>query len=389
MSVADLSANQTDQKLSPPFRPRGRVAHLTSVHMPHDPRISLQCASLTEAGWDVSLVAQEGRLAVPELNHLTIPPQASRLRRAFLSSWHVFAQARKSGAKIFHFHDLELVPVGMVLGLIGGKVIYDVHEDMPLQILSKKWLASWLRRPVAKLTALVEWVATRAFFSGVVAATPPIARRFPATTTVIVQNFPEIMAPATISTARPFQERANRAVYVGSINEHRGVREVIQALQFSGYPQSSLILCGQFNDMELEAECRALPSWNMVDFRGWQTRDQVHQALSEAKVGLVTLLPIPNYIESYPIKLFEYMAMGVPVVASDFPLWRSIVEGAGCGLLVDPLDSKEIASAMDWLMSHPDEAAQMGVNGQQAVAETYNWPSEAAKLLALYERLEE
>ncbi|MCP5081683.1 MAG: glycosyltransferase family 4 protein [Alphaproteobacteria bacterium] len=342
--------------------------------------------SLLAAGWDVCLVAQEGRTAIPGLRHLTIPMESSRLRRTFLSSWRVLRQALASGAKICHFHDPELVPVGMVLSLLGRKVVYDVHEDVPLQILNKKWLSPWLRRPMAMLTGSAEWLATRLFFAGVVAATPPIAKRFPARTTVTVQNFPEIVASAPAPTAQTLRQRPDRAIYIGSINENRGLREIIRAVHLSNNSATSLILCGQFTDPALEAECRALPAWKRVDFRGWQTSDQVLQALSEAKVGLVTLGPIPNYIESYPIKLFEYMAMGIPVVASDFPLWRSIVEDAGSGLLVDPLNPQEIAEAMDWLMSHPEDAAQMGVNGQRAVADTYNWPGEAAKLLALYDR---
>lgn len=325
-------------------------------------------------------------MEVPELNHLKFPPQASRLRRVFLSSWRVFARVRKSGARICHFHDPELIPVGIVLSLMGRKVIYDVHEDMPRQILNKEWLASWLRRPIAALTGIIEWVATRIFFSGVVAATPPIAQRFPPSITTTVQNFPQIKAPTANASVRPLKERPDCAIYVGSINEHRGVRELIQSLHLRKNPHSSMILCGKFSNPELEAECRALPAWNRVDFRGWQSREQVQQALLEAKVGLVTLKPTPNYFESYPIKLFEYMAMGIPVVASDFPIWRDIVEKAGSGLLVDPNSPREIASAMDWLMEHPDEAAQMGANGQKAIAENYTWAGEEVKLLALYDR---
>lgn len=387
MTAPDPTESQREHHLPSRHRARAAVVHFTSVHPPFDTRISLQCASLLKAGWKVSLVAMDGRLEVPELNHLKIPAQASRLRRVLLSSWRAFARVRKSGAKICHFHDAELIPIGMVLSLMGRKVIYDVHEDMPRQILNKEWLASWIRRPIATMTGIVEWVATRMFFSGVVAATPPIAQRFPSSITTTVQNFPEIEVPSDNSSVRPLKERPDCAIYVGSINEHRGVRELIQSLHLSKNPRSSMILCGKFSNPALEAECRALPAWNRVDFRGWQTREQVQHALLEAKVGLVTLKPTPNYIESYPIKLFEYMAMGIPVVASDFPIWRDIVDRAGSGLLVDPRSPEEIASAMDWLMEHPEEAAQMGANGRRAVAERYTWAREETKLLALYERL--
>lgn len=366
---------------------RGHVAHLTSVHPPYDRRINVQCASLAEAGWTVSLVAKEGRFEVPGVEHLTIPPQTTRLRRMLVSSWHVFRHAYKSGANVCHFHDPELLPVGMLLSLLGRRVVYDVHEDMPLQILNKPWLTPLVRRPIALATAFVEWVATRALFSAVVAATPPIARRFAKHKTVTVQNFPEIAAPSDNQTSiPPLAERPFSAVHIGNLDENRGVREIVQALGHAQSGAGGLILAGRFSSERFEAECRALPNWSQVEFRGWLDRKQISQALADAKVGLVTLAPIPNYIESYPTKLFEYMAAGIPVVASDFPLWRSIVDGAGCGLLVNPQDPAEIAKAIDWLIEHPKEAAKMGADGQRAALETYNWRGESAKLRSLYER---
>jgi len=84
------------------------------------------------------------------------------------------------------------------------------------------------------------------------------------------------------------------------------------------------------------------------------------------------------------VKMFEYMAAGLPVIASDFPLWRRIVDGAGCGLLVDPLDSAAIARAMQWILDHPEEAEAMGRRGGAAVESNYDWAGEAKKLIGLY-----
>ena len=99
------------------------------------------------------------------------------------------------------------------------------------------------------------------------------------------------------------------------------------------------------------------------------------------------LHPKPNYVESQPVKLYEYMTAGLPVIASDFPYWRRIVDEAGCGLLVDPKDPEAIADAIEWLWRNPEEAEEMGKRGREAVFARYNWRAEVPKLLGLYEEI--
>ncbi len=106
--------------------------------------------------------------------------------------------------------------------------------------------------------------------------------------------------------------------------------------------------------------------------------------LGEARAGLVLFHDVPNHTSAYPNKLFEYMSAGLPVIASHFPLWRSIVERDRCGMLVDPRDATAIAKAIDWVLTHPEEAEAMGRRGRDAVAATYNWAAEERKLLAIY-----
>ncbi len=124
-----------------------------------------------------------------------------------------------------------------------------------------------------------------------------------------------------------------------------------------------------------------------MDFHGYAEEDSVLRLLGASRIGLAVLHPEPNYLKGHPTKLFEYMAAGIPVVASDFPLWRGIVEGAGCGLLVDPLDVRSMASAIERLLRHPEEADAMGKRGREAVEKRYNWSIEEGKLLDFYHRL--
>jgi glycosyltransferase involved in cell wall biosynthesis len=300
--------------------------------------------------------------------------------------WKVFARAIAQHGILYHFHDPELIPVGLVLRALGKRVVYDVHEDLPRQILSKYWIPPILRGVVAKTAALAEWVAGKAM-SGIVAATPAIARRFPPHKTVVVQNFPLLFEFAHGEEA-PYSSRPMLIAYVGGITAIRGAVEMVRAMEhLPEDPGARLVLAGTFSPPELEAEVRKLPGWRHVDFLGWQARSGVSHLLASSRVGLVLFHPEPNHLEAQPNKLFEYMAAGIPVVASNFPLWREIVEGEKCGLTVDPLDPKAIAEAIRWLLEHPEEAEEMGKRGRRAVVEKYNWEREAEKLLDLYRKL--
>ena len=148
--------------------------------------------------------------------------------------------------------------------------------------------------------------------------------------------------------------------------------------------RAGLFLAGIMDSESLFAGLRELPGWKCVEYLGWQSREQVAALLGTAKVGMVSLHPTANHIHSQPIKLFEYMAAGIPVIASDFPLWRTIVEGCHCGILVDPMDPGAISRAICTLLDHPEEASRMGENGRKACRDTYNWDREEGQLLNCY-----
>ena len=298
----------------------------------------------------------------------------------------IYRLARRVDADVYHLHDPDLIPAGLMLGANGAKVVYDAHEDSPVQARS-----IYLERPSVGRMASLAWRAFEAAasrrFDGFVCSTPTIAGNFPSAKTVTVRNFPlldEFAPPA------PPNGRANAAVYVGGITGIRGAREMVKAVGLlPGKLRATLLLAGRFpgHDSVAPAQVEQLPGWERVRYLGWQDRSGVLEALRRARVGLVVLHPPPNYLVSLPIKLFEYQAAGLPVVASDFPLWRRLVEESGCGLLVDPLDPEAIAEAVAYLLDHPDEAAAMGERGRAAVEARYNWEAEAGNLQALYARL--
>lgn len=313
-------------------------------------------------------------------------PTGGRIGRALIGAWRAFRAVRRLGPRVVHFHDPELIPVGMMLRLFGHHVVYDVHEDVPRQILTKHWIPALVRRPASWMMSFMEWFGARVF-SAIVTATPKIAERFPVHKTVVVQNFP-IREELVVPDALPYANRPPVFVYVGGITPLRGAREMVEAIGLVPKDYGArLRLAGSFTPEGLKSKLMALDGWARTDFLGWATRPQVATLLGSARAGLVLFHPAPNHIDAQPNKMFEYMAAGLPVIASDFPLWREIVEGAGCGLLVNPQDPKDIADAMQWMLDHPDEAAAMGLRGREAVKQKYNWEREALKLVDLYRRL--
>jgi len=366
-----------------------KVCILTTVHPPFDTRIfHKQAKTLVEAGYDVTLIAQHDRDEVVDgVKIIALPKPKNRLARILGLTWKAFRLALQQKADVYHFHDPELVPVGVALKVLTqARVIYDVHEDYSLQILSKEWLPPSFRPILARIVAGLERVASQVF-DGMVAATPAIARRFPAEKTVTVQNFP-LLSEFADKPPVPYMRRPPWVVYVGGLAAIRGVFEMVKAMSYlPAHLEACLVLAGAFMPPELQTQVSALPGWEKVRFLGWQTRPEVIALLNKSRVGLVLFHPEPNHVKAKPNKLFEYMAAGVPVVASDFPLWRQIIEETGGGLVADPLDPQAIAEAIAWLLEHPQEAAAMGERGRRAVPAKYNWNREAEKLLALYRRL--
>jgi glycosyltransferase involved in cell wall biosynthesis len=298
----------------------------------------------------------------------------------------VFKAALTEHADLYHFHDPELIPVGLLLKLSGKRVIYDVHENVLEDVLSKDYIPHGLRRLVAGMVQIVERLGA-ALFDGIVAATETIAKRFAKDRAITVQNFP---IPAELITVKaiPYARRPLIAAYLGGITPVRGIKEMVQAMaELPLFLPAKLILIGSFTPPELEHATTQLPGWGRVEFMEWQPREKLADTLSRSRVGLVLYHPVPVHVGAQPNKLFEYMSIGIPVIASNFPLWREIIEECKCGIVVDPLNPKEIANAMLWLFDHPTEAEAMGIRGMEAVNSRYNWSHESKKLVSLYQTL--
>lgn len=364
-----------------------KCVHIATLHPRHDTRILLkECASLAQAGYDVSLLVADGRgdEIVGGVGIVDVGQPEGRLAGRLVPLWRAMRKARRMSPDVIHFHDPMFLPFAIMLALVGWRVVYDVHEDYPRQVQS--WRFGWPVRYMASAAyTVLEWIGGF-LFARIVAATPHIARRFPPAKTVVVRNFP-LLEELHTPDPTPMSERPPEFTYVGSIAEVRNIRGMIEAVSRVSEGHARLRLAGRFSPPELQSCVEQMPEWASVKYEGWVSRDGIAKMLAEGRAGLVVLKPIPRIMLALPIKLFEYMAAGLPVISSDFPVWREIVEGAQCGLLVDPTNTDELVQAMQWIVDNPQEAQAMGQRGRMAVVSTYNWDSESETLLACYRSL--
>ncbi|MFN2448966.1 MAG: glycosyltransferase family 4 protein [Candidatus Baltobacteraceae bacterium] len=367
------------------IRAKRKVAHLTSVHPASDTRIAYrECRSLAEAGYEVVLIAAGEAPALPPGVRLrSVPAPANRFERMTRTIWNVYRAALDERADVYHFHDPELMGVGLALRARGAQVVFDVHEDIPRDIVDKPWIPNVLRAPLSMCSAVVLRLMHR-WYSGIVAATPAIARRFPHRRTVVVANYPRLdELPA--ASASSFENRPRAAIYLGAITELRCIEEMLAALCSRAIAQNiHLRLAGRFESDRLEQRVRAMPGWTKVEYLGFCRRADVARAFEGARVGLLLFRPAANHEEAMPTKLFEYLGAGLPVVISDTMRCSDIVRDHECGIVVKPNDVDAIARAMTFLVENPVAAQAMGERGRRVVMERYQWSSEASKLKQLY-----
>lgn len=365
-----------------------RVVHVTSVHPATDTRILYkECATLAKAGHEVHLVApgpvghDEMRLGV-QIHY--IERGRTRLQRFAVTGARALARGLALRPDVVHLHDPELLLHAPWARLRCDRVIFDMHEDLPKSLRTKHWIARPLRGAVSNAAAAAERLLLNGMEVVYAEDSYRVSRPW-LRDHITLHNMPIV---ATLTRFERIRTAPPSLGYIGSVTAARGC---LTALEVVGeLARRGLVVahdCVGEVDGPLMAEARRLIERHMLEnvrFHGYQPAEAGYRIIAGTSIGLAILHPEPNYLESYPTKMFEYMAMGIPVIASDFPLYKRVLEETGAGIAVDPLDVAGIADAVQKLLSDTELLARMGRNGREAVARAYSWESEAEKLLRMY-----
>lgn len=362
------------------------VTHISTVHPAFDVRIFYkECCSLAAHGLNVNLIVTHDKDEfVDSVRIISLPQFKTRGTRILIKPVLALFKALKTKADLYHFHDPELIPLGLLLKLLGKKVIYDVHEDVSSQILDKYWIPKKLRKSVSSLFKCIENFSAKRF-NGVITATPYIKNIFEIKNknTIDVNNYP-LLSEACFSHHLKKGKKEKVVSYIGGITKERGIFEVLKALEGTDI---KLYWAGNTSPATLIKTLQQCPGWENVVHYGYVSRQEVYSILSESQVGICTSYPIKNYFSSYPVKVFEYMNSGIPLIVSRFPVWEELLKDIGNTLFVDPFNPEEIRSAMEALLSNPERTREMGERGKKAVKEKYNWENESHKLINFYKKI--
>lgn len=368
-----------------------KVCILTTVHPPFDTRIfHKQAKTLVRAGYDVALICRHSRNeTVDGVRILRLPEPNGRLGRIFTLTLKALRLAIRENADIYHFHDPELIPVGACLKLFrGSKIIYDAHENYEKLMLSKPYIPKPVRRIAAFLIGTVERLSAKLIDCAIAAndVTKNLSRY---TIARSVRNYP-ILSLFSRDIERTRNNNSFNLVYVGALFKDRGITKIVEAMeQVDSRKEVRLTLCGRYSPSNYLSDLQNMGGYERTEYIGPISYEDVPEVLAGADAGIVCLQPIPNYLTAshLPVKLFEYMAAGIPVIASDFPVWREVIESSECGICVDPSNPGEIAQAIEHLFDNREIARNMGENGRKVVFEKYSWENEGKKLLDIYEEL--
>lgn len=368
-----------------------KICHITVAHNRYDTRIfKREATTMSQFGCDVVIICADGKLDEVKngvtIKSYTRAPLSKKQRFSLLiknTSFVKYLISQK--ADIYQFHDLELIEVGRKLKNKKQKVVFDSHENW-LDIIPD-YFPSFLRGFISKSFIPYYYRKVVSSFDAVFSVSPNMIERLNKynSRTYLVPNFPTIQNLNHINSSKE-----DFIIYQGTVYTFSNQREIISAISNIDAVFKYKII-GKISD-EYKTELISQDSTNKVEFISWKEKEELDTIMSKAICGLV-LLDYCNVCcgkegQLGSNKIFEYMLNGLPVICTDFELWKTmIIDQYKCGICVEPNNIKQIEEAIRWMLSNRDEAAEMGFRGRKAILNEFNWEKYESLLFNYYSSL--
>lgn len=303
----------------------------------------------------------------------------SRVLSILRNQPNLYNVVKSINANIYHFHDPELLPFALKMQKAGYKFIYDVHEDLPLDIFNKDKIPQLFRPLISFFVKKYENYSVKRL-SFVVTATDHIKNKLAKSTNKVVsiKNYPDL----NVDYFNDIQYTKNNSIcYLGLLNKSRGILELLNVIKISNV---HLNLAGRFVNPEFQSLCESSEGWLNTSYYGNIPQHDSISLMRNSAIGMMLHHPNKAYSYALPIKLLEYMACGLPIIVSDYPICREILGESNCGYLVNVFDEEKIKTHIHFLLNNPDIAEQMGMEGRKLVETKYNWINELNSLESVY-----
>ena len=368
-----------------------KVCHVISGYFRNDARVfTRQCLSLKDAGYEVSLLTNDGGedevlmgIKVHSCGQLW-----PRWRTLLFARLQFKQKALEIDADVYQLHSPELLPLGVELKKLGKKVVYDAHEDMQAHILEKDWLPTFSRKAISFLVSNYMRYGYKKI-DQIVSPHSHVVKKISDEMDkgVLIANFPILKDLEDISL-NAVSEKDPIICYSGTVYSYSNQEQIVESI--SSIPNVRYEVAGVIEEVHKNSLLK-MSGGQKVVFHGRINQESLRDLYRRSLVGIVVYdykLNLGYNLGSYGTnKLFEYMEAGLPVICTDYLLWKEIIEEYNCGFYVTPGDVDGIRRSIETIVGDRNLAYEMGRNSRRAALVRFNWESENSKYLEIFDRL--
>jgi glycosyltransferase involved in cell wall biosynthesis len=369
-----------------------KVCHVISGYIRDNGRVfQRQCKSLQKFGFEVSLLTNDGEIDEIKDGIRIYSCKRfwkNRFKVLFFAKYQFLESAINIDADIYQLHSPELISLGLSLQKIGKKVVYDAHEDLPRHILEKEWLPLFSRKFIS---FFVEKFMRRYLskYNHIISPHLHVINDLKSinSSCTLITNFPIVNTKRSFSLNK-YLAREKTLCYTGTVYEYSNQEFILKAL--NDISDLKYRTVGYISDQQLD-QLSNIKSYSRCNFGALIPFNQMNNFYDNTIIGIVVYdykLNLGNKLGSYGTnKIFEYMEAGIPFICTDYELWKLIIDKYNCGIYVEPQNTNQIRDALNFLLTNPEKAYEMGQNGRKAVMQEYNWEKEEISYIEIFKEI--